>query len=303
MRLPRALAAVLTLFGASAFAQINPLIPLQITYNNLSTYTYGADQCGGMVVATWTATLRGTPCNDMQVWITQGECGDAPVTSGQNDQVLASVPSTVVLGIHTGTITVNLADVPTGNIPYPVSYDGGVDCGAANTELDYKLCAAIPLQSSLTCIVNHATPLAIVYDTEPPTAPAITNLVVKDSALTVTVSNSSDTDFVYLQAMGGADTDFGHDTQIIVADTETGTIQGLQDGVSYQVRAYAVDAAGNASGFSDVQTATPLHSTGFWDAYRTAGGGEQGCAAAGAGPVLLGVLMLLFRRRGHEVKQ
>jgi hypothetical protein len=297
MRNPRALAAVLTLMGSAAIAQVNPLIPLQITYNNLSTYTFGADTCNGMITATWTSTLRGVPCNDMQVWITNGECGDAPVTTGGNDQVLTSVPSTVVLGIHTGTITVDLATTPTGNLPFPAQYDGGVDCGAANAEVDFKLCAAMPLQSSLTCIVNHATPLDIVYDTQPPTPPSIDTLVVKDAALTATVSYSSDTEFVYLQAKGGTDTDFTHNTQIITLDTSTGTIQGLQNGNTYDVRAYAVDAAGNQSGYSDTVSATPLHSTGFWEAYRRAGGEAQGCAAAGAAPVLFGALFFLLRRR------
>lgn len=297
MRNLRALAAVLTLLGGSAFAQINPLIPLQITYNNLSTYTYGASTCpSGMLTATWTSTLRGVPCNDMQVWITNGECGDTPV-SGSNDQSLASVPSTVVLGIHTGTITVDLAGTPTGNMPFPNYYDGGVACGDSNAQVDFKLCAAIPLQSSLTCITNHATPLEISYDTNPPSPPAISNVVVKDSALTVTVSYSSDTEFVYLQAKGGPDTDFTHDTQIVVLDTSTGTMQGLANSSPYELRAYAIDAAGNVSGYSDSVIATPLHSTGFWQAYRDAGGGEQGCAAAGAAPVLSGALLLLLRRR------
>ncbi len=298
MRFPRALAAVLTLLGTAAFAQVNPLVPLQITANGgLSTYTFGANQCAGMLTATWTSTLTGVPCGiGLQFWITQGECGDAAVT-GDVPLDLDTVPASVVFSLHTGTFSVDVSALPFPGNSSTAAYDGGVSCGAANATVNMKLCGAISLQSGISCIVNHASPLAITYDTQPPVAPAIESVVVKDAALTATVSFSSDTEFVYLQAKGGSDTDFGHDTQIVVLNSSTGTVNGLQDGNTYDLRAYAVDAAGNVSDYSPTVSATPLHATGFWEAYRRAGGQAQGCAALGAPPLLIGALMLLLRRR------
>jgi hypothetical protein len=285
----RLLLVVLTLVGSAALAQINPLIPLNITYNSLNTYTFGANACNGALTATWTSTLRGTPCSDLRIWLTNGSCGDAPTGA---DNELTSVTSIQVFSLRTGQIPVSFTD-----LPFPSGVDGGAACGAGNVTVNFKLCAAISLQSGVSCIVSHATPLAIDYDTQPPSTPAIETLTVKDAALSAKVSFSSDSYFVYLQAKGGADTDFGHDKQIIVADTSTGTIDGLANGTTYDVRAYAVDQAGNQSGYSDIVSGTPLHSSGFWEAYRRAGGQDQGCAAVSAPPLLLAALVWLARRR------
>ncbi len=289
------LAVVSALWAPAALAQIS-LVPLQITTSDgLSSYTFGASSCGGTLQATWTSTLRGVPCGDMAVWITNGECGDAPATG---DHSLDSVTSALVLTVRTGTITINLAQTPTGDLTgFTSELDGGASCGQPDTEVDMKLCASIPLQSGVSCIQNHASPLDIVYDTKPPATPSIDTVTVKDASLQIGVTYSSDSEFVYVEAKGAGEADFGHSTQIVVADTSSGTISGLVNGTTYDLRAYAVDAAGNVSGYSDIVSATPLHTTGFWEAYRRAGGQAQGCSAVWGAPVLAGALLLLLRRR------
>ena len=284
-----ALALGAALWASAALAQIS-LVPLQFTTSDgLDTYTFGSSSCTNTLQATWTSTLTGVPCGNMSVWLTSASCGDAPATG---DVSLDAVTSAVVLTVRTGTVTVTLADLPGFN-----SADGGVACGDANADVETKLCASISLQNGISCVVNQASPLSIVYDTKPPSDPAIESVVAKDAALQATVSFSSDTEFVYLQAKGPSDADFGHDTQIVVTDTSTGTLHDLVNGDTYDLRAYAVDTAGNVSGYSPLVSATPLHTTGFWEAYRRAGGQAQGCSAFGGTPALLGALLLLRRRR------
>jgi len=292
----RTFALLALLVSATAGAQIS-LVPLQILGpGNLSTYTFGANACTGNITATWQSTLTGQPASDLTFWVSQYECGD---TSVAGDLTLDSqtVSRTIVFSVRTGTITVDTTALPFPGNQTLAGYDGGVTCGAANAEVTMRLCGSISLLSGISTIVNHASPLEIDYDTQAPAAPAIETVVAKDAALTVTVSATSDSQFVYLEAKGPADTDFSHSTQIVIANTQSATINDLTNGDTYDVRAYAVDAAGNQSGYSDPVAGTPLHTTGFWEAYRRAGGQAQGCSAAWGAPLLFGALLVLFRRR------
>jgi len=287
---PALLALPLLFSAAQGQAQV-VLSPLQLTTSDgQSTYTFGAAACTTTLQATWTNnSLFGAPCGDLAVWTTSGECGDTPASG---DHSLDSVTAAIVMSVRTGTI-----QVPLEQLPGFTGADAGL-CGAADTQLSMKLCAAIPLQSGLTCFSNHASPLELDYDTQPPPAPAIDSVVAQDGALQVSVSASTDTFEVDLQAQGAQETAFGHGVQVLTADTSTGTIRGLTNGEAYEVRAYAVDAAGNASGYSDPMSGTPLHSTGFWEAYRRAGGEAQGCTSFPSGQ--LAWLALLARLAGRS---
>ncbi len=291
-RSPRLVFALASLFACAAFGQTPPIVlaPLSLTTTTgISTFTFGAGACNAMVPVTWTNnSLFGSPCGDMQVWITAGECGDTP---GSGDVTLPSVISALVFSVRTGTFTVDVSQLPGFN-----SSDGGT-CGSSGIQVSNKVCAAIPLQAGLTCISNHAQPLEIDYDTEPPAAPSIDAVKVEDGALGVTVSGSSDTLNVDVQAKGPNDADFGHDVQIFLANGSTGTVHGLANGQPYELRAFAVDAAGNSSGFSDTVTGTPLHAVGFWEAYRRAGGEAQGCSTAMGLPLVAVTLGWLLRSR------
>lgn len=293
---PRAVAVSVLLFAFAASAQITILAPLTLTTSTgQSTFTFGTNSCTAQLPVTWTNnSLIGTPCGDLQIWITSGECGD---TLAEGDVSLPSVISALVFTVRTGTFNVDLTQLPGFN-----EADGGV-CGDPGIQVTNKVCAAIQLQSGLTCIFNHAQALEVDYDTEPPPSPNIDSVQVEDGALGVSVSGSSDTLFVDVQAKGPSEEDFGHDIQIYLANTGTGVVQGLANGVEYQLRAFAVDAAGNASDDSSVVTGTPLHAISFWENYRDAGGGEQGCTVVGGWPVIAVVTLVRLLRSRRRTRR
>lgn len=77
------------------------------------------------------------------------------------------------------------------------------------------------------------------------------------------------------------------------------TISGLTLGTTYTIVVYAYSLGGNQSDASAPRMATPAPVLDFWEAYKTAGGTDDGgCASGGAGPLaLLGVASLLLLRR------
>jgi uncharacterized protein (TIGR03382 family) len=80
------------------------------------------------------------------------------------------------------------------------------------------------------------------------------------------------------------------------------SIDGLINGTTYVVQAFALDEVDNVSQPSPEQTGTPEASNGFWAEYKADGGHDTGgCSASGAAmpSVLgaLGVLVALLRRR------
>jgi len=87
----------------------------------------------------------------------------------------------------------------------------------------------------------------------------------------------------------------------VSGDTVYVTIDGLTNEASYEVVAYAVDAADNASVASEPLLGTPRKTVGFFGQYRAAGGEERGgCASvpASALPLLAVALAFSRRRRG-----
>lgn len=80
-------------------------------------------------------------------------------------------------------------------------------------------------------------------------------------------------------------------------------LDGLQNGMVYEVAVRAVSTNGNLSPFSARRTGIPTPTDGFLDRYRQAGGDEEGgCStASGVGPwPWIGTLLLaLFWRRGR----
>ena len=84
-------------------------------------------------------------------------------------------------------------------------------------------------------------------------------------------------------------------------DNLTFRMDGLENGVEYAVRAYAIDAAENQSDPSEPTNGRPVASRGFFEAYKDALGAETGgCGAAGggiAGSAVLAVLGFWLSRR------
>lgn len=68
------------------------------------------------------------------------------------------------------------------------------------------------------------------------------------------------------------------------------TIEGLRNGVTYEVAVRAIDENGNESAPSALLQGTPLRTVGFWDLYKEAGGEEEGGCNAAGGPAWLGLM-------------
>jgi hypothetical protein len=67
-------------------------------------------------------------------------------------------------------------------------------------------------------------------------------------------------------------------------DQDLFRVNGLENGVKYQVEAFALDEVGNVSAASGSQEATPVKTSGFYQRYTDAGGDETGgCNVAGGG--------------------
>lgn len=277
--------------------------------NDPTTHT---PDCSSSFTGSWTANLTGTPCSTMALWLTPS--ADCAATPGATDFQFAAVPQAQFFGTpnpHSGVVTFTINDM------LSAGGDAGVaSCGAIGVQQTFLLCAAISMDTFATCqtkqtvqttaavTTTSATSQAaqITYDTKAPGAPSLSAVDPLDSSLAITFSVSSDTDtahdFVFVQYKSPTDADFVNSGTAISANETTATVSGLTNGVEYQVRLYAEDAANNVSAFSNVLSATPVASSGFYGNYRSAGGVAQGCSAApGAIAALLGALWLARRRR------
>jgi hypothetical protein len=266
-----------------------------------------------MLTATWTAALTGSPCSVMQLWVTS--LPDCAGSQAAGDLVLSPVQQGLIQTQKTGMVTFTVADM----VNAASGGDGGsFACGATGQEKTFAVCAGVDMSFTSFCMTGsttrvqtavNATPqtaATITYDTLPPGTPTITSDPAEglDSSLGLSFMPGSPTatsDVFNFQTS----TDDGGTWMTVktgVSSTVgTTTIDGLTNNVVYQVRMFAVDAAGNQSPFSNVVDGMPVATSGFWGAYRSAGGGAQGCSAApgafGAGLGLLLALRWLRRRR------
>ena len=154
--------------------------------------------------------------------------------------------------------------------------------------------------------VSHyaAVPLKLVYDTEPPSAPTVTEHVPQDKGVRVSFTVGADTTAVLIEAQGPADPDYRPLAEVAVTST-TGSIKGenLENNVTYSVRLRAKDAAGNVSEPSDAFTETPILTLGFWGFYKDAGGTDAGGCSVGAGLMPLLLVAFAFRRARKQVRR
>jgi uncharacterized protein (TIGR03382 family) len=245
--------------------------------------------------------LTGTPCSSLQIWVTSAaDCETAPTGT---DFLAATIPQSQFVGMP----------MQTGNVQFTVnqmvgagSDAGTFACGAKGFEATFLVCAAISMDLSALCTTKQVvqtsvattvpTAAEIRYDTKPPGAPTLTAVDPLDTKLSLTFAVGTDTDttndFIFVQIKAPTDSDFHNTGNAVSAGLTTTTITGLTDGITYQVRLYAQDQAGNVSDPSNVMSGTPVASSGFWGAYRADGGGAQGCSAA-PGAIGAGLLLLL----------
>jgi hypothetical protein len=153
---------------------------------------------------------------------------------------------------------------------------------------------------------------SVTISTTIPPPPTITGITPGDSALnvswdagTVTSTFAGDSYSYQLEAVMVGTTTAITDPNTHTSSTFTSTsarFDGLVNSVVYAVTVRAFSKAGNASNPSAAVNGTPGAVNDFWDAYKAAGGRDNGgCASGLAGPLAMalvaGALALSRRRR------
>jgi uncharacterized protein (TIGR03382 family) len=180
-----------------------------------------------------------------------------------------------------------------------------VVCGASGVSETLRVCGATKQSTDFlgTCntVVKATAPLKITYDTQAPGAPIIEAVNPLDKSLQVQVTAPDDASELRL-VVSRDGTEITSVRQGV--DQSRITVKNLQNGVTYQLAAYAIDAAGNESVEAATAEGIPIKTVGFYEKYREAGGAETGCGATGggmAGGALLSVLgFWLFSRRNRS---
>jgi MYXO-CTERM domain-containing protein len=135
-----------------------------------------------------------------------------------------------------------------------------------------------------------------------PGAPVLDSVVPGDGRLhvgwTAPSSSGAEVDHYKIQATNPADT--GEEPHWSgELGTTSGEIDGLTNGVTYDVVVFAYTDSDNQSEASNIMTGTPQPVDDYWDHYQDAGGQERGgCATGAAGALaLLGAAGVLAIRR------
>jgi hypothetical protein len=300
----RLAALVLALAPALALAQTTTsLTQINFSYAGTNEYRFRETACTGSTSSlqvTWNVPALvslTTLCTPLKIWLTNTSCGD---DLKDNDLSVTQLSQTELIA-KTGYLTLSLADLP---IFATSSVDAGTDavCGTLGVERTAQLCGSYKSSAGGCSLgvqsVLQAAPLKLIYDTAPPAAPSLDSLEVQDSIIIAHYTASTGTTKLYSQVAPAG---------IVAFDTKaTDTallgkvkLTGLSNGVAYDVRLVPVDAAGNEGPASNVLSATPLKSYGFWSNYRQSGGADQGGCSAATGllPALAGLFIVLVSSR------
>jgi uncharacterized protein (TIGR03382 family) len=299
MRTLLIIAAVLVSTVASAQVQVR----LRFA-NGGDTRSVSPEDCANQrVFVTWTST--GTACQDLAIWVTEGtECQETAAQQTSRFS-LTPVPVTTLNQTKTGVVEFDVS-----SLPFSDPTDAGTrTCGATGFEQEFRVCASTratdPYNIGGACAnsISKAAPAKITYDALAPGVPTIEEVTALDEALRVRVSEPSGSNKVKLYvALPDGTLVASPDRGLGQGDFE---VEGLENGVTYQLTATAIDEAGNESGASEVVDGTPTKTNGFMQEYVNAHGKETGgCGAAGggvAGGAVLAVLgFWLFSRRNRS---
>lgn len=301
----RLFAALILVAALDAAAQtiLTPSVAFRRVDDTTSdTFTFGAGQCNDSITVRWTNTTAisfVTTCssNSMKVWSTAGECANTPGTA---DLRYDDIPGLTLQSIKQGSFNVKLSELP--GFDSSLTTDGGVvTCGTAGITKNHKLCGAIEYTtftgiSCGTATTYTASAMKLVYDTEPPSAPSITDSAPQDQGVKVIFSANSDVTSVVLEVMAMGESDYRQIAETTTTGTTTILGKNLLNGTTYDVRIRGKDAAGNVSEPSTSVAITPIKTLGFYGFYRQAGGTDAGCSTAPGFISLLGALWLWRRR-------
>ncbi|WP_375766462.1 hypothetical protein NR798_32895 [Archangium gephyra] len=296
------------LLSSAAFGQFGSSVQISVqSLTGTDTLSVGPSLCGQTSSFNW--RVAGFPCTELSLWITTDtDCRESvSAQSSGSSRALTSIPqsSITAAGGAATTATFQVSNLPIFSTTTPTDGGSAVACGDPGLESTMLLCAASKTADALgSCssnVVKAATPLKITYDTKSPDAPAISGVAALDKALRVKVDAPDDAAEVRVVAkLEGVE----------VSNQRQGVARGdvrvenLQNDVTYQLEAFAYDAAGNQSPASAAEEGTPTRTLGFYEQYRGAGGEETGCGATGGGFAGGGMLAALgfwlFSRRNRS---
>ena len=301
--------ALVLLAPGLCLAQTSQTFPISILggYSLNGVTRFGPANCGQVFVVQWgipTPAQITQTCSIPEFWITAGTCRDHPgdnPASGTTDITL--IPNTPLdLTSRSGVFNaVGVNDLPIFN-----TADGGGMCGSYSANATLYVCGSVQIPStSIGCGTNvflHASNPPIQYRGLPPPGPTSFDVTALDSALKVNVSASpTDVAIIHVEMRQAGVGDFAEVATFSPA-VGNAKISSLQNGTAYEVRAFDDDGVGNFSGYTDVITATPVASDGFYETYRRLGGEDTGgCGSALPGalglPLVVGIYRLLRRKR------
>ncbi|MFZ5468949.1 MAG: MXAN_2561 family MXYO-CTERM-anchored protein [Myxococcota bacterium] len=289
------LALLALLMPALALAQITTGSFVQTQVNARDELTFGPGECEAPIQVTWSVGITGVVCSDLEVWVTPStSCGEKP---GDNDFKFQSLPPSLFANQRTGTFVLRVRELPAFSSPNTAV------CGDAGLEKEHRVCAAFTLGTfdcvtSQRTVLRPASPAMVSYDSLPPQSPVVSSVTAGDRSITVTFSTDADTVVVDAEVKKQTESDF-HVAASSAPSSFTVRIDDLENNAIHEVRLVARDKAGNVSAPSATFSATPLHTQGFFEVYRRAGGTDQGCTAAGGGMLASAALLAarLFSRR------
>ena len=277
---------------------------LQLTVNTSTSASFSPAGCGNSFSVAWTYAGTSAVCSPLTVWVTAGTCGDAPATG---DYQVASEDAASLLVQRTGSTTFTTSDLPS----FDSTSDGGIACGDALTKT-WRMCGYVETPGftgfGTSCGSNNqkirSTSTTVSYDGLPPDAPTLVSVTSQDAALRAAVGDvAGDAVEVRIGArVAGSTGEYRLSDRVATAgDTVYVTLDGLTNDTQYEVVAYAVDAADNASAASEPMLGTPHKTEGFFGQYRAAGGDERGgCASVPATALPLAAVLLALSRRRRE---
>jgi hypothetical protein len=283
---------------AAAAQTVTPALG-QVLFDDSSTYTVSRAKCdlgaGQTIGLTWQLQLEaGTwvlSDGKVEVWATSnanagsnycpttgaGTALIATVTSPTSATQLTPVVVNVKQLLDAAVYTCDAADKPIYVCAQWWSTTGSAYKGWARGTIDLKVAG--------------------------PNAPSITRIAPGNGALEVTIAKDAAgvaaTKFKAVAVLDPVDpASPKHWSNEILAEGDA-RIEGLVNGLTYTVTAYAWSADGNESPASDPVAGMPQETSDLWKYYRNAGGRETGgCQAGGAGlAALLGALALGRLRR------
>jgi uncharacterized protein (TIGR03382 family) len=307
----RAWLLALLLAPALAAAQAAPT-PGQVTFDSEFINSVECQSGGGDVSLRWDAAAVPTDANsEYRVY-----ASNEPHTSPDCHTTSSGVGGTRVAGevVRTGGGTVIATNQTGGPVDYPTSdfiAKAGKSCTTTTSETIY-----VCVQGTAAGGGDPKFGFAVGTLTIDLVAPvAVTGVRASggENALEVAWSDPADPDtgryrvsaqsVIDPQNLATSAVD-PRDTRPHLSDIVAGgshRVEGLVQDVVYKVIVYAFDQADNQSDPSNLASASPVEVRDFWEAYRDAGGREQGgCAGGPAGLASLAVAAgtaLLLRRR------